>query len=154
MITVGAYFLLRVRYPVKYTSEIVAACNEFGVDEKLVRAVIWTESKYRKNAESKAGAKGLMQLMPSTARFSAGLCGEEFDESEMKEPRVNIRLGVCYLAYLLNKFDEKNAVAAYNAGEGNVKKWIEESRDEYPFKETRDYVKRVYSAKKIYVYFG
>ncbi len=154
MLTVGAYFLLRITYPVKYTVEIVAACDEFGVDEKLVRAVIRTESKYRKNAESRVGAKGLMQLMPSTARFAAGLCGTEFDESEIKEPRVNIRLGVCYLNYLLGKFDEKNAVAAYNAGEGNVKKWIEEGRAEYPFKETRDYVKRVYSAKKIYEYYG
>ena len=147
---IGTYILLRVRYPVKYNAEIVSACEEFGVDETLVRAVIWTESKYKPNAESRAGAKGLMQLMPSTAAFCAGLCGEEFDESEIKTPSVNIRLGVCYLSYLLNKFDERNAVAAYNAGEGNVKKWTEENIKEYPFKETRDYVERVFNAKKIY----
>ena len=89
---IGTYLLYRVRYPVKYEAEIKSACAEFGVDETLVRAVIWTESKFRPDAESKAGAKGLMQLMPSTARFCAGLCGAEFDENELKDPQTNIRL--------------------------------------------------------------
>ena len=146
--------MLRVRYPVKFSAEIKAACAEFSVDETLVKAVICTESRFRPDAESSKGAQGLMQLIPSTARFCAYLIGEEFIESELKTPSVNIRLGVCYIRYLLDKFDERNAVAAYNAGEGNVRKWLEEDVREYPFREMRDYVERVYKAKKIYKFYG
>ena len=149
---IGTYLLLYVRYPIKYEREIISASKEFNVNDKLIRSVIWTESKYRAQAESSAGAVGLMQLLPSTAHFAATLCGEQYVQSELKTPSVNIRLGVCYLAYLLNKFDERDAIAAYNAGEGNVRKWIGDGKEEYPFKETRDYVERVYSAKRIYEY--
>ncbi|SAK39909.1 lytic transglycosylase catalytic subunit [Caballeronia temeraria] len=116
-----------------YGREIDAAAASFGVDSALVRAVIHAESAYRANVISRAGAQGLMQLMPATAsRFNVG---DPFDAAQ------NIRGGVQYLAWLLKRFSGNLdlALAAYNSGEAAV--------DRYdgvpPYNETRTYVSRV-----------
>ncbi|WP_200823012.1 lytic transglycosylase domain-containing protein [Caballeronia catudaia] len=116
-----------------YRQEIDANAAAFGVDSALVRAVIHAESAYRANALSRAGAQGLMQLMPSTAlRFGVG---DPFDAAQ------NIRGGVQYLSWLLRRFgnDLDRALAAYNSGEAAV--------DRYdgvpPYAETKTYVARV-----------
>lgn len=142
--------VLSYRYPLGYEREIKASCLEFGVDENLVRGVIRTESGYNPKAVSGAGAVGLMQLMPQTAAWTASKLGDEELAQRLDDPAANIRLGVAHLKYLLGKFSEKDALAAYNAGEGNVARWIAEGREEYGFEETRNYVKRVLKAKKIY----
>lgn len=121
-----------------------------GVDLALVLAIIQKESSFDPKAKSKAGARGLMQLMPSTAKWM-GLK----DTSQLTKPEVNIKYGVKYLKYLWDEFagipagnltaeqlrqrNAQMAIAAYNAGQGNVRKY----NDVPPFKETRNYVKKV-----------
>ncbi|ENU85800.1 MAG: lytic transglycosylase domain-containing protein [Acinetobacter sp.] len=111
------------------------AAQHHGVSEGLVKAIMHTESGFNINARSPVGAQGLMQLMPATAR--------RFNVSNAYDPQQNIFGGVKYLSWLLKRFngDTRLAIAAYNAGEGNVDKY----GDVPPFRETRDYVKRVTS---------
>jgi peptidoglycan lytic transglycosylase len=124
-----------------------------GVDASLVAAVIYTESKFR-DQTSHAGARGLMQITPETARYIARLSGgTAFDEGDLATPQVNISYGVYYLRYLLRQYGENKvlALAAYNGGEGNVNRWIARAAmseqafgvEQIPFTETRDYVGRV-----------
>lgn len=141
---------LYVYYPRKYSREIGEACRAYGVEENLVRGVIHAESKYKPAAVSPAGAVGLMQLMPATALWVAEMSGEPALALDLTDPAANIRLGTAYLAYLLKKYSLSDALAAYNAGEGNLLKWKSEGRNEYAFAETRTYVKRVLRARKMY----
>jgi soluble lytic murein transglycosylase-like protein len=116
-----------------YSSEIAAAAREFGVEEAVVRAVIHAESAFNPTALSRAGAQGLMQLMPATAR--------RFGVSDAYDASQNIRGGVQYLSWLLRRFngDLTLAAAGYNAGEGAV----DRHGGVPPYSETRYYVKRV-----------
>lgn len=134
----------------RYRDEVHAACTEFKVEENLVRGVIFAESKYKPDAVSRAGAVGLMQLMPSTAAWVAGQLGDVTLADNLGDPYANIRLGTAYLKYLLDKYPLADALAAYNAGEGNLLKWRAAGLSEYGFAETRTYVKRVLRAQKIY----
>lgn len=105
-----------------------------NVDHGLVKAIIHTESGFNPRARSKPGAQGLMQLMPATAAMYS--VGDAYD------PGQNIGAGTRHLRYLINRYKSLElALAAYNAGEGNVKKY----GGIPPFAETRDYVKRVMS---------
>ncbi len=137
-------------YPLGYKNEIERACGRYGVNEDLVRGVIRTESGYRPDAVSRSGAMGLMQLMPGTAVWMAEKLGDRSLADDLFDPDSNITLGVAYLKYLLDKYPEKDALAAYNAGEGNLEKWKNEGRADYGFSETREYVKKVLRAKNIY----
>ncbi|MEE7547173.1 lytic transglycosylase domain-containing protein, partial [Xanthomonas sp. Kuri4-1] len=116
-----------------YAPEIAAAAREFGVEEAVVRAIIHAESAYNPTALSRAGAQGLMQLMPGTARRFG--VGDAYDVSQ------NIRGGVQYLAWLLKRFngDLTLAAAGYNAGEGAV----DRHGGVPPYNETQRYVQRV-----------
>ncbi|UZW62289.1 lytic transglycosylase domain-containing protein [Lysobacter enzymogenes] len=116
-----------------YSAEIAAAARQHGVEEAIVRAIIHAESAYNPNALSRAGAQGLMQLMPATARRFG--VGNAFDASQ------NIQGGVQYLAWLLKRFngDLTLASAGYNAGEGAVDKY----KGVPPYSETQRYVQRV-----------
>jgi hypothetical protein len=107
-----------------------------GVDPALVHAVVQAESNYRPAAKSHVGARGLMQLMPATARdFGVRSAKTLFD------PQQNLEAGVQYLKFLLARFDLTNAIAAYNAGPGAVRKYDGIP----PYSETQDYVKKVLS---------
>ena len=138
--------LIAAAFPVRYSNIINAEAARFNVDTRLVYAVIWTESKFDSSAVSHAGAVGLMQLLPSTAKWCAEKLGEDFSEERLFDPAFNIRLGVFYLSYLINKHGVETAIAAYNAGEGNIKKWAGEIR----YRETRDYIRRVRMARFVY----
>jgi soluble lytic murein transglycosylase-like protein len=102
-----------------------------GVDPRFIHAVIWQESKYKTDAESHAGAVGLMQLMPAAA--------ERFGCADRTDPEANIAAGTKYLKWLLKRFDGnvELALAGYNAGEGSVDKYDGIP----PYKETKNYVK-------------
>ena len=141
-----------VCYPVRYKSEITRACAEYELDESLVYAVIGCESGFDKSARSSRGAVGLMQLMPQTAEWCAKMAREEFSAEKLTEPGYNVSLGCRYLKYLIDKFkSEKWAVAAFNAGEGNVKNWLDTDK-KIRFPETEAYVNNVFAARRIYKY--
>jgi hypothetical protein len=114
--------------------EIISAMSEaHGVDPMLVRALIQVESGYRPRARSPKGAMGLMQLMPSTAR--------EYKVRNPYEPKANIEAGIKHLKGLIDKLGVELALAAYNAGEGAVKKF----NGIPPYRETRNYVSKILS---------
>lgn len=110
---------------------IFRAGDEYGVDPRLIHAVIWQESKYKTDARSHAGAKGLMQLMPATA--------ERFGCCDVNDAQDSVEAGTRYLRWLLKRFegDVSLALAAYNAGEGSVDKY----KGIPPFGETQNYVR-------------
>jgi soluble lytic murein transglycosylase-like protein len=116
-----------------FSSEIHAASLKYGVEEAIVRAIIHAESAYRPNAISRAGARGLMQLIPATA--------SRFGVSDSFDPAQNIKGGVQYLAFLLKRYNSNLTLAAagYNAGEGAVDKY----GGVPPYAETQRYVQRV-----------
>lgn len=164
-IAVGAWFGRRraVQPPAleSLRATVTEAAREAGLDPHLVLAVVAAESSGRPRAESKAGAKGLMQLMPATAAEWAGRLGmDDYDASSIFDIDVNLRIGCAYLAHLLERFDgaEPFALAAYNAGPTRVKRWREAAPDASPreviqregFDETRTYVTRVLRYRDIY----
>ena len=116
-----------------YSTEIRTAAQQYGVEEAIVRAIIHAESAYRANAVSRAGARGLMQLIPATAT--------RFGVVDSFDPGQNIAGGVKYLAFLLKRYNSNLtlAAAAYNAGEGAV----DRNGGVPPYAETQRYVQRV-----------
>lgn len=134
---------------------------EMELDGELVYAVMKAESGFREEAESHSGALGLMQLMPATAEFICRRNQLEFQPERLKEGEYNLRLGCLYLKYLLERFEEATAIAAYNAGEGTVAGWLkrpELSEDgrtlqTIPYPETAEYVKKVVKFRKNYFFF-
>lgn len=140
-------------YPLRYEETIRAASRENGLEPAFVAGIVYTESRFRPDAESYREAYGLMQLLPDTAVFVGERAGIEGD---YRDPEVNLRLGTWYLGYLKEKYegDERLMLAAYNSGEGQVDEWISEggfdvSRD-IPFEETRNYVENVLEARETY----
>ena len=124
----------------------------YHLDPALLAAVIETESKFNAGAHSSAGAVGLMQLTPSTAKGIAQYTGgHNFRLSDLTNPEINVRYGAWYLRHLLDRYshNERLALAAYNAGEQNVDLWQSEHRG-IRFSETRDYVDKVERLKEIY----
>lgn len=147
--SVSLIICLGIRYPVKYDDIIKRECAKNSLDPALVAAIIATESGYNERAISSKGAVGLMQIMPDTAKYVCKIFGEQYVESDLFVPGYNIGIGCKYLRYLGGKFSEVDILIAYNAGEGNAKKWINNGLD-VPFKETRDYISRVYRVEKYY----
>ncbi len=156
-----SHWYLRLTHPLRYRDLIARYCAEHGVDPFLVAAIVRAESRFRPSAASDKGALGLMQVMPDTGRWAAFELGMEAYEPEMLcDPEVNLRIGTWYLASLHREFggDTVIVLAAYNAGLGNVRKWLEDERwtgrqeevDRIPFPETREYVKKVLRLHETY----
>jgi soluble lytic murein transglycosylase len=153
----GAALALYHFYPYNYRAAIEENAALYGQDSLLVAAIIRTESGWRPGAESGAGATGLMQIMPATGSWIASLNGWEYEDGMLADADYNIRLGCWYMDYLAHKFggDTTLVLAAYNAGENTVKRWVSEGRfgkgtDGIPYAETRSFVKKVKSAYEIY----
>ena len=147
----GYYFLEReFLYPLKYKAEIYRYADEFDLERALVFAVVKTESDFDDRAVSPVGAIGLMQITEETGKYVAEkLNVKEFD---LFSPNINIKFGCCYLKYLIERFEKVDtALIAYNAGEGNVEKWLADnnySKDgktliTTPFKETNAYILKI-----------
>ncbi|NLD60499.1 MAG: lytic transglycosylase domain-containing protein [Clostridiales bacterium] len=115
------------RYPMEYVSEIRGSAEEFSLEPALVASVILAESSYRPDAVSKADARGLMQILPSTGEWIAHKLDEPFDMQNLFEPEVNIRYGCWYLKFLMDRYggNMRNAIAAYHAGQGTVDQWLQ-----------------------------
>jgi soluble lytic murein transglycosylase len=142
----------RLWYPLHYKAIVVAHARHYELDPALLSAVIYSESKFRADAESHSGAIGLMQLEPATAKgIAVHTGGSKFVVSDLYNPELNVRYGSWYLHHLLVKYDddERLALAAYNAGQENVDRWRAAGED-VQFPETRAYVDKVERLQKIY----
>ena len=144
-------FVQRIHYPLRYEQIVRTHAENYDLDPAFLAAVIYTESKFDAKARSGAGAIGLMQLLPETARgIAIRTGGNAFVVDDLYTPEVNVRYGAWYLRNLLNRYDdERTALAAYHAGQGNVDKWRSQGL-EIQFPETRDYVAKVERVKRIY----
>ena len=143
-----------IALPLRHEDIIRQQAADKELDPALIAGVIYTESRFR-DQTSHAGAKGLMQLLPSTADDIARKSGgTAFVQGDLADPQVNISYGSFYLRYLLSRYGGNTvlAVAAYNAGEGRVDKWVFAARHDgedfdrarhIPFPETRHYVEQV-----------
>ena len=145
--------------PLEYTEYAEKYSREYDIPLPLLYAVIKTESGFKPDATSHAGACGLMQLMPMTYEEIAERLGEQPDITRIYEPEQNIRYGTLYLAYLYRDFgDWYTALAAYNAGIGRVSGWLDDRRyssdgsslQEIPVSETKNYVEKIKKLEKKY----
>ena len=141
----------RIRYPLHYEQIVRGHAKNYHLDPALLAAVIYQESKFQADAKSSSGAIGLMQLRPQTAEgIAIRTGGTHFQVSDLYNPEINVRYGSWYLRHLLDKYgDERDALAAYNAGQRNVDEWRAEGKD-IQFPETRAYVDRVEHLKGVY----
>jgi soluble lytic murein transglycosylase len=147
--------------PLRHEDVIRQQADDKNLDPTLIAGIIYVESRFR-DQTSHAGAKGLMQLMPSTADYIARKSGgTRFEQGDLADPQINISYGSWYLRYLLAHYhgNVALALAAYNAGEGKVDEWWRAAADHgerfrvadhIPFPETREYVAKVLSARRDY----
>jgi soluble lytic murein transglycosylase len=141
------HVLKELTLPLRHEDIIRQQAKEKGVDASLIAAVIYAESRFR-DQTSQAGARGLMQITPTTAKEIERLSGgTTFKLDDLADPEINIRYGTFYLAELLRRFNgsEVAALAAYHAGPTAVEEWGGSSLtlDEIPIEETRGYVEEV-----------
>jgi soluble lytic murein transglycosylase len=160
VIPVVTRFVRDLTYPLHDAAIINQQAAAEHLDPALVAAVIYAESKFDPRT-SPAGALGLMQIEPATARYLAHLSGgTAFKVADLAHPNVNIAYGSYYLRYLLNRYDGNRtlALAAYNAGMTNVDRWVTQAHTAgvrfavqmIPFPQTRAYVAKVEAATKTY----
>lgn len=152
--------LLKRLYPLKYTEAVEEYSVEYNLDPVLLYAIIHTESGFNPNAESSAGAQGLMQLLPSTFKWLQSKTGEELPPEELFTPEVNIRYGAYFVNRLSEQFggETETMIAAYHAGNNRVAKWLEnpeysddgKTLKKIPIPETSHYVHKVTRAMNIY----
>ena len=162
ILVVGIYAFLAYNYftyPLKYTESIYNYSIQYNVKPEFIASVINSESSFNKDAVSKKGAVGLMQLMPTTAEWLAQKLNTDYSYQLLTNPDYNIKLGTYYLAYLSNKFNDTTVVlCSYNAGEGVVKSWLNDTKyskdgktlDYIPYKQTQNYVQNVIQGLDIY----
>ncbi|MGT4674738.1 transglycosylase SLT domain-containing protein [Aeromonas caviae] len=156
-----AWDALDLRFPLPLKRTFSQMAQERTMNTSLLYAISRQESALYPLAQSPVGARGLMQLMPATAKETAGKLGVPYrNEQQLFDPAMNIRLGSAYLKRLLDVYDGNRilAAAAYNAGPGRVKRWREQSDNKpmdvwvesIPYRETRNYVQNVLSFDLIY----
>jgi peptidoglycan lytic transglycosylase len=149
-----------ITLPLRHDDIIRQQAADKNVDAALIAAVIYEESRFR-DQTSNAGARGLMQITPETADFIARRSGGvRFQQSDLATPQINISYGAWYLRYLIDHYkgNETLAIAAYNAGQSNVDRWVAraggpanfDSAKHIPFPETRAYVRNVQERRQQY----
>lgn len=151
--------IIKMNYPQKYSKYVEKYAKEYGIEKELIYAMIKAESNFDAGAVSNKEALGLMQMLESTAQEVAEELEIEITKEEILNPEINIALGTKYLSNLIEKYgNTKLAVAAYNAGIGNVDSWIENGKiqkngediENIPFKETNNYVRKILRDYEIY----
>ena len=153
----------RAQHPLHYAEHIVPYAASYELDPALVCAVILSESSFDPMAESRLGARGLMQLMPDTAQWVAHKLDEDdetYSFDMLYDPEVAIRYGCWYLGYLSRRFDgdATKIICAYHAGQGNVDAWLANPQysrdgvtlDVIPYENTATYCSRVLKARDVY----
>ena len=152
--------ILKYLYPIKYEEYVYKYSEESDIDPMLTFAIIKTESNFREDAVSKSGAIGLMQLMESTANEQAKKLNMEYTTESLYNAEINLKIGLNYFNTLLDYYNQNYILAftAYNAGLGNVQKWISEGIiksdgsdiENIPFRETNMYVRKIIKNYEIY----
>lgn len=151
---------LKKIYKIDYSEYVEKYSKEYNVDKYLIYATIKAESNFNQYAKSSQGALGLMQLMEATATEIAPQTGISVTEDSIYDAEININLGTKLLSNLLQKYENTGlALAAYNAGSGNVDNWINKGTikkdgsdlENIPFKETNNYVRKILRDYDIYV---
>ena len=152
--------IAKLIYPLEYEEQITKYAEEYSLDKYLVMGIISSESNFDPNAQSHKSAHGLMQLKDETALWCVESLELGIDNSDIREPEANIHIGCAYMRYLIDlyKGNTITAIAAYNAGLGNVNKWLSDKRysdgmgtlKTIPFSETKTYVEKVQKRAKIY----
>lgn len=148
-------------YPRQYKELVYHYANQYQVDPLLIYAMMRVESRSNPNAISRSGAKGLMQIMDKTGAWGAEqIAIQDYTHDRLFKPEVNLHIGCWYFSKLMKQYNDNIdlALAAYNAGSGNIAKWRKnpiyskdgKSLDVIPFKETNLYIKRVKRDYKIY----
>ncbi|MFV0497591.1 MAG: lytic transglycosylase domain-containing protein [Candidatus Fimivivens sp.] len=160
LVLLSGWLVLQWLYPLKYSDAVERYAAEYEVSPALVYGIIHTESRFRPNAVSSIGARGLMQITEETFEWARWRVGDEKTRYEhLFDPEINIRYGTYIFSLLLQEFGQpEEALAAYHAGWGSVKKWLsteEHSSDgitllNIPFKDTAQYVPRVKHAAQVY----
>jgi soluble lytic murein transglycosylase len=159
--TAEAFDDLQLRFPLAFTPVFDKAAHKNDIPTSLLRSIARQESAFQPTVVSSAGAQGLMQLMPATAKLAARRARlPKVRSGDLKSPTKNIALGSYHLAWLIRRYDGQRtlAIAAYNAGEGRVDRWIKNNNgvpadiwiESIPFKETRNYVKNVLAFNVVY----
>ena len=153
-------FIYRCYYPIKYKEFVDKASRIYDVEKSLIYAIIKCESNFNKNANSCAGAVGLMQITPDTFDWLKFYSKEDKESVEMlNDPEINIMYGTLFISILKNKYSDMGVVlSAYNAGIKQVNRWLRDDKNSLdrrslnyiPYKETREYVRRVKIAEKNY----
>lgn len=154
---------LAIRFPVAHQSIITQQAAETNLPPTLIFAIARQESAWEQDARSSAGAMGLMQLLPRTAKETAKKAGISYRRKDLLTPEKNIILGSRYISTLLNRYDNNRitAIAAYNAGPSRVNRWLKETEENLPhdvwvevipFNETRKYVQNVLSYAVVYAH--
>ncbi len=149
-------------YPAPYRGYIEEYGKKYRVDPLFIAAVIQTESSFNTEAVSSKGARGLMQLMPTTAEWAAGMIDLDLSQGDdLFEPRINIEIGTWYLSDLQQQFGENKAVvlAAYNGGRTATAQWLkqgiwdgrESTVEQVPYAETRQFIRKALSAYRRYL---
>ncbi len=147
------YYIYDKQFPLHYFEIIEKESRDNSVDPYMIAALIKAESGFMYNAVSSKDARGLMQLTPDTAQWCAGEISYD-GAIDLFDPKVNIKLGTWYFAHHLNeKYNGEIdlMLAAYNAGPGNVDKWLQNEKysqdgtaiENVPYKETKNFIKRV-----------
>ncbi|OOB80002.1 MAG: lytic transglycosylase [Epulopiscium sp. Nele67-Bin001] len=157
VVTKSVYML----YPMPYKEYIFELADEYDLEPTLIYAIIQTETHFDYMAVSRSNAKGLMQIMDMTGEWGADeLDIDDFTPEMLFNPYVNIRIGTWYIDKLISQYDANvdMALMAYNAGSGNVAKWLADTKyssdgktvHTIPFNETKNYIKKVNFHKRIY----
>ena len=159
VVVIAMFVIILQLFPNKYNEIITEKSRKYNIEKHIVASVINIESRYDKKAVSHVGAIGLMQILPSTAEEIALKLGDDYEQIDLFDEETNIEYGCFYLRYLLDLFDGNiiNALASYNWGLNNVKKWIKDGNvDEsftitnIPVKETKNYIKKFKSNSFVY----
>lgn len=147
-------------YKTNYIDIVSEECQKYNIDKYEILSIIKAESNFKADAVSSKNAIGLMQLTIDTANWCAGKIGmENISGSDLYVPETNIKLGVYYFSYLYQRYNDfDTALAAYNAGMGNVDKWLEDRQysddgvtiKNTPYKETNRYITKINNNLKIY----
>ena len=160
IVFIGFNVAIKQVYPKKYESTVKKYAEEYNTDELLIYSLIKAESKFKEDSVSNKGAIGLMQIMEPTAIEIANNLDKEIRKEDLQDPEINIEFGIKYFSDLLKEYGNNTliALAAYNAGPGNVRNWIDtgiinadgSNIENIPFKETNMYVRKIIRDYEMY----